>query len=346
MTKYHITPVDKNIQKELQHKIDFKTKPQGSLGDLESIASQIGCIQNTLTPSITNPTMVVFAGDHGIATTGLVSQYPQEVTAQMVLNFLQGGAAINAFCSQNDMDLKVVDAGVNFDFPENDQLIPAKIAKGTQNYYEVPAMSSEELERAFLKGREIVSNIHENGCNLIGFGEMGISNTSSASLIMSRILNIPVATCIGNGTGQNDAGILKKITALEAVQSKHGILNDPKEILATYGGFEIAMICGGMLEAAARNMVILVDGFIVTSALLIAQSIDKNTLDYCLYAHASNEQGHQKMLEYLKATPILNLGLRLGEGTGAALALPIIRASVNFLAQMASFEEAGVSNKE
>jgi len=346
MTQYNITPVDKNIQKALQHKIDFKTKPQGSLGDLESIAASIGCIQNTLTPEVNSPTMVVFAGDHGIATTGLVSQYPQEVTAQMVLNFLHGGAAINAFCSQNNMDLKVVDAGVNFDFPENDQLIHAKIAKGTQNYYEVPAMNNEQLELALFKGRQIVATIHENGCNLIGFGEMGISNTSSAALIMSSILNIPVAACAGNGTGQNDAGMTKKITALESVQNTHGILNNPKEILATYGGFEIAMICGAMLEAATRKMVILVDGFIVTSALLIAQAIDKNILDYCLYAHASNEQGHQKMLTFLKATPILNLGLRLGEGTGAALALPIIRASVNFLNQMASFEEAGVSNKE
>lgn len=346
MAQYKITPVDKNIEKALQHKIDFKTKPQGSLGDLERIASQIGCIQNTLTPSITKPTMVVFAGDHGIATTGLVSQYPQEVTAQMVLNFLQGGAAINAFCSQNDMDLKVVDAGVNFDFPANDQLIDAKIAKGTQNYYEVPAMTPEQLEQALLKGRQIVATLQENGCNLIGFGEMGISNTSSAALIMSSILDIPVADCAGNGTGQNDAGMTKKINALESVQNTHGILNNPKDILATYGGFEIAMICGAMLEAAARNMVILVDGFIVTSALLIAQAIDKNTLDYCLYAHASDEQGHQKMLTFLKARPILNLGLRLGEGTGAALALPIIRASLNFLHQMASFEEAGVSNKE
>ncbi|PCH78536.1 MAG: nicotinate-nucleotide--dimethylbenzimidazole phosphoribosyltransferase [Flavobacteriaceae bacterium] len=346
MTQFHITPLDKKIEKALQHKIDFKTKPQGSLGTLESIACQIGCIQNTLSPVLTNPTMVVFAGDHGIATTGLVSQYPQEVTAQMVLNFLQGGAAINAFCGQNGMDLKVVDAGVNFDFPASDQLIDAKIAKGTQNYYEVPAMSTEQLDLALLKGRQIVASIHENGCNLIAFGEMGISNTSSASLLMSSILNIPVADCAGNGTGQNDAGMIKKITALEAVQKTHGTLNNPTEILATYGGFEIAMICGAMLEAAARKMVILVDGFIVTSALLIAQSMDKKILDYCLYAHASNEQGHQKMLNYLNAEPILNLGLRLGEGTGAALALPIIRAAVNFLEQMASFEQAGVSNKE
>jgi len=346
MTQHTITSVDKNIQKAIQHKIDFKTKPQGSLGDLETIAAQIGCIQNTLNPEINNPTMCVFAGDHGIATTGLVSQYPQEVTAQMVLNFLQGGAAINAFCSQNNMDLKVIDAGVNFDFPSNDQLINAKIAKGTQNYYEVPAMSADQLELALLKGSQIVASIHETGCNLIGFGEMGISNTSSSALIMSSILNIPVGDCAGNGTGQNNEGLLKKIATLETVQKKHGILNNPKEILATYGGFEIAMICGAILEAASRKMVILVDGFIVTSALLIAQAIHKNTLDYCLYAHASNEQGHKKMLAFLKASPILNLGLRLGEGTGAALALPIIRASVNFINQMASFEEAGVSNKE
>lgn len=346
MIQYSIAPVNKDLQKALQHKIDFKTKPQGALGDLENIAAQIGCIQNTLTPSVTKPTMVVFAGDHGIATTGLVSQYPQEVTAQMVLNFLQGGAAINTFCKQNEMDLKVVDAGVNFDFPANDKLIDAKIAKGTQNYAEVPAMQLEQLNQAFLKGSEIVASIQKNGCNLIGFGEMGISNTSSAALIMSSILKIPVADCAGNGTGQNNTGMHKKITALEAVQKTHGTLNNPTDILATYGGFEIAMICGAMLEAAARKMTILIDGFIVTSALLIAQEINKNILDYCLYAHASNEQGHQKMLSFLKASPILNLGLRLGEGTGAALALPIIRASVNFLKQMASFEEAAVSNKE
>jgi len=207
-------------------------------------------------------------------------------------------------------------------------------------------MSADQLELALLKGSQIVASIHETGCNLIGFGEMGISNTSSAALIMSSILNIPVGDCAGNGTGQNNEGMLQKIATLETVQNKHGILNNPKEILATYGGFEIAMICGAMLEAASRKMVILIDGFIVTSALLIAQAIHKSTLDYCLYAHASNEQGHKKMLAFLNASPILNLGLRLGEGTGAALALPIIRASVNFINQMASFEEAGVSNKE
>ncbi|PCI35012.1 MAG: nicotinate-nucleotide--dimethylbenzimidazole phosphoribosyltransferase [Flavobacteriaceae bacterium] len=346
MIQHTINPVDTEIQQALQHKIDFKTKPQGSLGTLEGIAAQIGCIQQSLSPSINKPTMCVFAGDHGIATTGLVSQYPQEVTAQMVLNFLQGGAAINAFCAQSNMDLKVVDAGVNFEFPESDQLIDAKIARGTQNYYEVPAMSSEQLKVAFLKGSDIVATIQENGSNFICFGEMGISNTSSAALIMSSILNIPVADCAGKGTGQNDAGMLKKITALENVQKTHGTLNSPEAILATYGGFEIAMISAAMLEAASRKMVILVDGFIVTSALLVAQAMNKNVLDYCLFAHSSNEQGHQRMLEFLNAKPILNLGLRLGEGTGAALALPIIQASVNFLNQMASFEEAGVSNKE
>ncbi len=346
MIQHTINAVDTKIQKALQHKIDFKTKPQGSLGTLEVIAAQIGGIQQTLSPSILKPTMCVFAGDHGIATTGLVSQYPQEVTAQMVLNFLQGGAAINAFCAQNNMDLKVVDAGVNFDFPENDLLINAKIAKGTQNYNEVPAMSSAQLKSALLKGSDIVKIIQEKGSNLICFGEMGISNTSSAALIMSSILDIPIAVCAGKGTGQNNEGMLKKISALENVQKLHGKLDRPEVILATYGGFEIAMICGAMLEAASRKMIILVDGFIVTSALLVAQSINKNILDYCLYAHSSNEQGHEKMLDFLKAKPILNLGMRLGEGTGAALALPIIQASVNFLNQMASFEEAGVSTKE
>ena len=345
MTTFHIAPLSHDITAALQHKIDNKTKPIGSLGQLESLALQIGRVQQTLTPSLNKPTIVVFAGDHGVAHEG-VSPFPQEVTYQMVFNFLQGGAAINVFTKQNGIAIKVVDAGVNFDFNEHPGLVHAKVAMGTKSFLHEAAMTPAECETAIERGATIVQELHEQGCNVIGFGEMGIANTSAAAVIMSLLCNIPLEQCIGRGTGLDDEGLIrKKVILAEAMIRHNRIEKTPLNVLSTFGGFEIAMMCGAMLQAAASGMLILVDGFITTAALLVASKMNERVLDYSLFTHQSNEQGHSLMLAHLKAVPLLSLGMRLGEGTGAAVAYPVIQAAVSFLHEMASFESAGVSNK-
>ena len=346
MKAFNIQSVSKDILADLKHKIDNKTKPIGALGQLEEIAAQIGSIQNSLNPKLSKPAIVVFAGDHGIAADGAVNLYPQEVTWQMVYNFLAGGAAINVFANQNEIDIKVVDAGVNHDFEPNPKLIDAKVAKGTKNYLHEPAMTEEQSIEAIEKGAEIVKNIEQQGCNIIGFGEMGIGNTSAASLLMSALTKVPIEQCVGSGTGLDGQGVERKKQVLSEVMQKHNENSSVLNVLSYYGGFEIAMICGGILQATELGMVIMIDGFIVTSALLVASKLHPEVLDYCLFAHTSEEKGHQKLLDYLDAKPILNLNMRLGEGTGAAVAYPIIKSAVNFLNKMASFESAEVSNKD
>lgn len=342
--------MNQSLKEQLQQKINRKTKPIGALGLLESIALEVGLIQETLSPVITDPAIVVFAGDHGIAATGLVNPYPQAVTAQMVLNFTRKGAAINVFTRQNDIRLIVVDAGVNSDFsaiPSSDWFIHAKQAAGTKNYLEEDAMTAEQALNAIQQGKQIVQQLAAQGCNCISFGEMGIGNTSSATLIMSAITGKTIRECTGRGTGVNDEQLNTKIHTLETVFRKNQLnllSNEPHRLLSKIGGFEIAMITGAYLQAYAEKMVIVVDGFISTSALLLAQQMHPEVLNNCLFAHASGEQGHTGMLEYLKANPILQLGMRLGEGTGAALAIPVIKSAVAFLNEMASFDEAQVSS--
>ncbi len=343
MYKFNISPLDKVINEKLQKKIDSKTKPLGSLGVLEKIAFQIGRIQNTLNPKLINPAIVIFAGDHGIAKEG-VSAYPQEVTYQMVLNFLSEGAAINVFTKQNNIEIKIVDSGVNFNFDKNEKLIDVKIDYGTKNYLYEKAMSKEQLKKSIKKGTEIINNIFKNGSNIIGFGEMGIGNTSSASLITSIITEKNIDLCIGAGTGHNLEGLNRKKQILKKVLEKHRVnKNNYLEILQTFGGFEIAMMVGAFLAAAQNKMIILVDGFITTSALLIASKINQNILDYCIFSHCSMEPGHQIQIDYLNVKPVLNLNMRLGEGSGAAVCYPIIKSAILFLEEMASFEEAKVS---
>jgi len=339
------------LQEQLQQAINNKTKPLGALGVLETIALQTGMIQGTLRPVIRHPYIVVFAGDHGIAATGLVNPYPQAVTAQMVLNFLHGGAAINVFTRQHNIELIVVDAGVNHDFtqlPDHPHFIHAKIAQGTHNYLEGLAMSREQANAAIAKGKEIVHQLATKGCNCIGFGEMGIGNTSSASLIMNALTGLSIEACTGRGTGASDEQLQTKIRTLETVAQKHHLKNYDKDaisLLSKVGGFEIAMMAGAYLQAAEEKMVILVDGFIATAALLIAKELNPVVLDHCIFAHHSGEHGHEKMLQHLEARPLLQLGMRLGEGTGAALAIPLVQSAVNFLCEMASFESAGVEKK-
>lgn len=345
MPTFRIEPISRALVPDLQRKIDSKTKPQGSLGRLERLALQIGCIQNTLSPALSTPVMLVFAGDHGISSEG-VSPFPQAVTAQMVLNFLAGGAAINVFARQSGFGLKVVDAGVNADLPAHPDLIPARIDKGTRNFLVEPAMSREQCQAAIQRGAALAQEIAASGSNVIGFGEMGIGNTSSAALLMHFLSDAPLAECVGRGTGLDDAGLQHKRSVLTMAAARHAGLSDPLEVLAAVGGFEIAMMVGAMLGAAEKGMILLIDGFIVTAALLVASKVAPSILEYCVFSHRSRETGHARLLDYLQAEPLLDLDLRLGEGTGAALSYPLVAASVAFLNEMASFESAGVSNRQ
>ncbi len=345
MQTFQITPPDSTLSSALLQKIAHKTKPLGALGYLEDIALQIGLIQNTLTPQLNKPTVLVFAGDHGIAASG-VSAYPQAVTAQMVQNFLAGGAAINVFARQNNMQLRIIDAGVNHEFLPHADLVNAKIAKGTANFLYTPAMSDTQCEQALTYGVSLVQKEIQAGSNVLGFGEMGIANTSSASCLMSVLCDLPIEQCVGCGAGLDDAGLIKKTEILKQAINQHMLVSPaPMQALAVFGGFEIAMMVGAMLGAAEQKTLLLIDGFIATSALLVAAKIQPNILQYCVFAHCSNESAHAKLLDYLGARPLLDIGLRLGEGTGAVLAYPLIQASVNFLNEMASFESAGISDK-
>lgn len=343
--KSTITLPDRTLQPALQQRIDQKTKPPGALGRIEALALQIGLIQQTLSPALQRPHLMVFAGDHGAAKAG-VSAFPQEVTWQMVENFLAGGAAINVFCRLLGLDLSVVDAGVNHDFGPHPGLIDAKIGHGTANYVETAAMSVDDANRAMQRGRDLAHTQADRSCNVLGFGEMGIGNTAAASLLTHCLTDADLATVTGRGTGLDDTGLARKRSLLEQAITRGGRQHDPLTALAEYGGYEIAMMAGAMLGAAERRMLLLIDGFIVTSALLVAHALNPAILAYCVFAHRSEEPGHALQLAHLSASPLLELGLRLGEGTGAALAYPLVQAAVAFLNEMASFESAGVSDRE
>lgn len=339
-----IAPLNRTLAAALQAKINGKTKPLGSLGRLENLALQIGLIQNTLTPRIMQPHILVAAGDHGAARAG-VSAYPQEVTWQMVENFLAGGAAINVLARQAHAQLLIADAGVAHDFGERSGLLDVKVgAGGTANYLAGAAMSPAQCATAMQHGAAIVCDLAATGCNTLGFGEMGIGNTASASLLTHCLTGLPLADVIGRGTGLDDAGLEKKRALLAQALAHWPERNDaPLDVLARFGGFEIALLSGAMLAAAKAGMVLVIDGFIVTSALLVAARIAPEILDYCVFSHCSNETGHRLQLAWLKGEALLDLGLRLGEGTGAALALPLLNSACAFLNEMASFDSSGVS---
>lgn len=338
-----------DLKKELQKKIDQKTKPIGALGLLEKIAFQVGCIQNSLNPVIQDPHIFVFAADHGIAVSGIVNPYPQEVTAQMVYNFINGGAAINVFCRYHNIGLSVIDAGVCHDFSEDLPLKRLSLGKGTRDYSRGEAMKEQEVHAAIEKGRMVIKEIAASGSNCVGIGEMGIGNSSSAALILHHYTKLPINECAGRGTGVDDEQLKNKLRMLDTVSDLHQLkLNTytPVELLSRVGGFEIAMMTGAYLEAKNQGMIIVADGFISTAALMVAYKIEPTILENCIFAHCSEEQGHRLMLAYLKAIPILQLGMRLGEGTGAALAVPLIQSAVAFLNEMASFDSAGISRKD
>jgi nicotinate-nucleotide--dimethylbenzimidazole phosphoribosyltransferase len=333
---------DPALANRLQHRIDHKTKPLGSLGRLEALAVQLGLIQRSESPTLVAPQLVVFAGDHGLAARG-VSAFPSDVTWQMVENFLAGGAAVSVLARQHGLALTVVDAGVAKEIAPRAGLQIRKVAPGTQDCSQGQAMSPEQCREALQHGVEVVRSLPGNA---VLFGEMGIGNTSSAALIMCRLTGLPLEQCVGRGTGVDDTGLARKLAVLHEALQANAQAAEPQEVLAAFGGFEVAQMCGAMLEAAAQNRLIVVDGFIATSALLVAHALQPRVLQRCVFAHQSDESGHARMLAHLKVEPLLKLDLRLGEGSGAALAWPLVASSCRILAEMASFESAGVSGAD
>jgi nicotinate-nucleotide--dimethylbenzimidazole phosphoribosyltransferase len=337
-----ITPIhDAALAQRLQLRLDQKTKPLGSLGRLEALALQIGLVQRTEQPMLTEPQLLVFAGDHGLAARG-VSAYPADVTWQMVENFLAGGAAVSVLAQQHGLALTVVDAGVRHAFAPRAGLLDRKIASGTADSSTGPAMTADQCSAAIEAGRGVVRGLPGNAVLL---GEMGIANTSSASLLMAALTGIELGRCIGRGTGLDDDGLATKRRVLGEVLQRHVDATAPLTALAALGGFEIAMLVGAALEAAHLRRIIVVDGFISSAALLVASRLQPAVLDYCVFAHRSADAGHGLLLGQLGAEPLLDLGLRLGEGSGAALAWPLIASAVRLLERMASFESAGVSTQ-
>ena len=338
-----IEPIaDASLEARLRHKIAHKTKPLGALGRLEGLALQLGLIQRGESIALREPQMVVFAADHGIAAEG-VSAYPQAVTVQMVGNMLAGGAAINVFARQHGFALRVVDAGVAADLAPHPQLLRRKIAQGTRNSRIEAAMTAAQAQAALRAGMDIVSKLPGN---VIAFGEMGIANTSAAALLFARLAGVSIEDATGRGTGLDDAQLAHKRKVLADVMARHAGATRPLDALAALGGFEIAMMAGAMLQAASERRAVLVDGFIAGAAALVTRSLAPAAQDYMVFCHRSDEQGHRLLLAHLKAQPLLDLGLRLGEGTGALLAWPLLQSAAGFLNEMASFDTAGVSGRE
>jgi nicotinate-nucleotide--dimethylbenzimidazole phosphoribosyltransferase len=333
--------LEEPLQQRLQHRLDQLTKPRGSLGRIEALALQIGLIQQTDRPRLIAPQLVVFAADHGLAAQG-VSAYPSEVTAQMVENFLAGGAAVSVLARQHGLALTVVDAGVHGSIAPRAALLDRKVAAGTADASLGPAMSAAQCALAIEHGRGVVRDLPGNALLL---GEMGIGNTSSAALLLARLGGFDIEACVGRGTGLDDAGLARKLAVLARVLALHDASHAPLDALAAFGGFEIAMMVGAALQAAQERRVIVVDGFIVGAAILVASKLDSVLLACCVFSHRSDEAGHGLMLDALGAQPLLQLGLRLGEGSGAALAWPLIASAVRLLNEMASFESAGVSTR-
>lgn len=328
----------------LRARIDNKTKPPGSLGRLEELALRLGLMQGTVTPKLTAPIVLIFAGDHGFAREG-VSPFPPEVTPQMVQNFLAGGAGINVLARLSNLPIKVIDAGVASELPDHPDLIKRKVRAGTRNALNEPALTCDEVLTCLARGAEIVADQAAKGTNAILPGEMGIGNTSAAALIYSALLDRPLSDCVGIGAGHQGSGLARKREILARVQARHRDATEPLAALAAFGGCEIAMMTGAMLEAASRRMLIMVDGFIATASALLAVRLQPAALDYMVFAHTSGDRPHEIALEALNARPLLELDMRLGEASGAALAWHIVRAAEAFLAEMATFESAGVTER-
>lgn len=323
----------------LARRIDGKTKPPGSLGRIEELAAQVARVTGSLKPVLARCQLTIFAGDHGIADEG-VSAYPQAVTRQMVLNFLGGNAAANVFARSVGAAIRVVDAGVAGEAVEHPDLLSRRIGAGTRNSAQGPAMTARECAEAMDTGRALGT---DGAWDAVCFGEMGIANTSSAALVAHKLSGLPIDDLVGRGTGLSDEGLDRKAAVLARAAARTGGCLAPAEALAEYGGFEIAMMTGAMLGAAESRRIVLVDGFIAGAAALAAVSIRPEARRALVFSHRSAEHGHAAVLERLGARPLFDLGLRLGEGTGALLAWPLVRAAAAMLTEMASFESAGVS---
>ena len=342
MQTFCIQEPDKKIVPSLVDKINNLTKPKGSLGRLEELAVQIGTVQQTLSPRLEKPQNIIFAADHGIVKEGVSFSAP-EVTAQAIPNFLKGGAGINMFCRQHRFELKIVDCGVNFNFNGLSGLIDRKIRMGTRNYLYEAAMTEEEFDRAIAIGAEMVDLVHSEGTNIVSFGEMGIANTSSSSLWMTYLSGISLEQCVGAGSGLDKTGISHKYNILKRSMENYPGDSSVMDILRYFGGYEMVAAVGALLRAAERRMIIIIDGFIMTNCLLAAQKLYPAVTEYCIFGHQGDEVGHKLVLDYLGVRALLHLDLRLGEGTGAICAFPIIDSAVRMINEMNDFKKAAVT---
>ena len=336
---FDLPPIPRALDDAIRHAIDSKTKPPGALGIVEALAAQVARVQGTLTPRMDRCRLTLFAGDHGIAHEG-VSAYPQAVTRQMVANFLAGGAAANVFARTNGVDLQVVDAGVSGEPVDTPGLVSLRIAAGTRNFAEEPAMSREQCAEALRAGHELGVGV---AADAAAFGEMGIANTSSATLIAHKLTGAGLDALVGRGTGLDDEGLARKRAVLARAARRTAERLAARDALREYGGFEIAMMAGAMVGAARCGLIVLVDGFIAGAAALAAVRLAPALRDYLVFAHRSAEQGHRIVLEALDARPLLDFDMRLGEGTGALIAWPVLKCAAAMMSEMASFESAGVS---
>ena len=339
--------MNQELRTALQDKIDNLNKPKGSLGVLEEIAMQVGLIQNTHTPQLCHPCHILFGGDHGIEREG-VSLSPREVTWQQMINYGRGGGGVNVLCRQHGFTLRIVDMGVDYDFDpvRHAHIIPRKIRYGTRNFLHEAAMTKEEWEQAQATGRELVDTCHAEGSNVLCLGEMGIGNTSPSSVFMHLFLDIPLPQCVGAGSGLDDAGIRHKLEVLtKAVQHFHDTNANPSatDTIRYFAGYEMAAAIGAMLRASELRMVILVDGFIMTACMLAAQQLDPSVRDCAIFGHCGDEGGHHLMLQTMNAQPLLRLSMRLGEGTGALCAYPIVASAVHLLNEMDNFQHAEIT---
>ena len=346
MKTFDIQPLDKSMQAAIQEKIDNLNKPKGSLGRLEELAMQICLIQQTLEPSLTHPCHLLLGGDHGIEREG-VSVSPREVTWQQMINFTRGGGGVNMFCRQHGFKLRIVDVGVDYDLSKVDGIIDRKVARGTKNFLYKPAMSEEEFNKAIQIGSDLVDDCIAEGCRILSIGEMGTCNTSPSSIWMSIFGDIPLKDCIGAGAGLNNDGIRHKYEELSKAVSRHQLYLSPLTShllpLRIFGGFEMIAAIGAMLRAAEQHLIILVDGFIMTACALAAIRLYPASQDYMIFTHCGDESGHKMMLDIIDAKPLLHLGLRLGEGTGALCAFPIIDSAVRMMNEMNNFDNAHIT---
>ena len=346
MRTFSITKPDCGLKDKIQQKIDNLNKPKGSLGRLEELAMQLCLIQQTLTPELRRPTHFLFGADHGIEREG-VSVSPRQVTWQQMINFTRGGGGVNMFCRQHGFDLKIVDVGVDYDLSNVEGIIDRKIARGTDNFLHRPAMTHEQMDRAIAVGVEMVDKAVEEGSNIICCGEMGIANTSPSSIWMSIFEIIPLAECVGAGAGLNSGGICHKYDVLsQAVQHFHatmGLTASTEETIRYFGGYEMVAAIGAMLRAAERHVAVMVDGFIMSACALAAIRLYPEAFDYMIFGHVGDEGGHARMLHEMGARPLLSLGLRLGEGTGALCSYAVIDSAVRMIREMNNFDNAKIT---